>query len=49
VIGERGFHVCEVVFGRHFVFEFGDVVGDRGEAALHGREEVYHGGRLGHE
>ena len=39
VIGERRFHVRDVVFGRHLAFDFGDVVGDRGEAALHGRED----------
>jgi hypothetical protein len=33
--GERGFHVRDVVLGRHLAFDIGDVVGDRGEAAVH--------------
>jgi hypothetical protein len=40
VIGERGFHVRDVVFGRHLAFDVGDVIGARGEAALDGREDA---------
>jgi hypothetical protein len=31
--------VRDVVLRRHLAFDIGDVVGDRGEAALHGRED----------
>jgi opacity protein-like surface antigen len=30
----------DVVFGRHLAFDVGDVIGDRGEAALDGREDA---------
>ena len=32
--------VRDVVFCRHLAFDIGDVVGDRGEAALDGREDA---------
>jgi hypothetical protein len=32
--------VRDVVFGRHLAFDIGDVFGDRGEAALDGREDA---------
>jgi hypothetical protein len=41
VIGERGFHVGDVVLGRHLAFDIGDVIGDSGETALDGREDAW--------
>ena len=38
--GEFGVETVDVVFGRHLAFDIGDVVGDRGEAALDGREDA---------
>ena len=31
--------IRDVVLRRHLAFDIGDVVGDRGEAALHGQED----------